>query len=136
MIIIKITSLDHKASEIFINLLPSHKNTRVFILTIVGSVIFLTEIISNTAVSTGFFPIAYWAGVKNGISPLVLMTGVSIASTCAFMTPIATPCNALAFGEMKGTSLKKMLISGFILNIIGTAIISLWLEFVIPMVYG
>ncbi len=134
--IIKITGLDNKASEIFVNFLPSNKNHAVFVLTIVASVIFFTEIISNTAVSTGFFPIAYWAAIKNNIPPLVLMTGVSLASTCAFMTPIATPCNALAFGEMKGTSLKKMLVSGFILNIIGAILISFWLEFIIPEVYG
>ncbi len=51
------------------------------------------------------------------------------------MTPIATPCNALAVGEMKGTSLTRMLVSGFVLNIAGAFLMTLWLLFVIPLIY-
>jgi sodium-dependent dicarboxylate transporter 2/3/5 len=52
------------------------------------------------------------------------------------MTPIATPCNALAFGEMKKTSLGKMLALGLPLNIVGALLITLWLQFIIPFVYA
>jgi hypothetical protein len=37
---------------------------------------------------------------------------------------------------MKKTSLRKMLILGFPLNIIGALLITLWLQFVIPLVYS
>jgi len=98
-------------------------------------VTFITEILSNTVVATVFFPIAYFISDAYGMSPLVMMISVSCASTCAFMTPIATPCNALAFGEMKGTSFRKMLVSGFLLNIIGASLMTIWLPFIIPFVY-
>ena len=73
----------------------------LYFLTIL-SVIFLTELLSNTAVVAAFFTIAYYAALGHGMEPLPIMIGVGVASTCAFMTPIATPSNALALGEMKG----------------------------------
>ncbi|RLC18436.1 MAG: sodium:sulfate symporter, partial [Deltaproteobacteria bacterium] len=82
-----------------------------------------------------FFPIAYFVSTARDISPLSLMIAVSIASTCAFMTPVATPCNALAFGEMKGTSFRMMLILGFFLNIIGAFLMAVWVQFVVSLIY-
>lgn len=48
-----------------------------------------------------------------------LVFGVGVAATCAFMLPVATPPNALAYatGEVKQS---QMLQAGMILNIIGT----------------
>ncbi|WP_419788416.1 SLC13 family permease [Pseudodesulfovibrio sp.] len=102
---------------------------------IVLAVIFLTEALSNTAVVAAFFTIAYAAAKAYGLPPLPLMLGVSLASTCAFMTPIATPTNALAFGEMRGASLRTMLLLGLVLNLAGAAILAAWLEWVLPHIY-
>jgi sodium-dependent dicarboxylate transporter 2/3/5 len=98
-------------------------------------IIFMTELFSNTVVSTAFFSIAYFAAASQGLPALPLMISVSIASTCAFMTPIATPCNALAFGEMRGTSLLRMMLLGSILNLGGALLMTFWLQTVIPLVY-
>lgn len=99
------------------------------------AVIFLTEILSNTAVVAAFFTVAYYAAVGHGMNPLYMMMGVSIGSVCAFMTPIATPSNALAFGEMKGASLTKMLGLGLVLNLLGAVLIAVWASWVLPLVY-
>lgn len=99
------------------------------------SVIFLTEMLSNTAVVAAFFTIAHFAALGHSMDPLPLMMGVSLASTCAFMTPIATPTNALAFGEMRGASLKTMLLLGCVLNVAGAVILTGWLSWVLPLVY-
>lgn len=107
---------------------------RLFFLTSL-SVIFLTELLSNTAVVAAFFTIAYYAALGHYMSPLPLMMGVSLASTCAFMTPIATPTNALAYGEMRGVSLGTMLRLGFVLNLVGAVILTGWLSWVLPLVY-
>lgn len=106
----------------------------LFLLT-VGAVIFLTEILSNTAVVAAFFAVAYHAALAHGMNPLYLMVGVSVGSVCAFMTPIATPTNALAFGEMQGASLKRMLGMGLVLNLLGAVIATAWLEWALPRVY-
>jgi len=137
--IIQFFQIDKQAgdfiSDVFHN--PSAKGFSFsgvfFLITIL--VIFLSEIFSNTLVATLFFPIAYFIPDVYGIHPISLMISVSCASTCAFMTPIATPCNALAFGEMKGTSFRTMFISGFLLNIIGASLMTVWLPFIIPLVY-
>nr|WP_321260771.1 SLC13 family permease [uncultured Pseudodesulfovibrio sp.] len=106
----------------------------LFFLTIL-SVIFLTEVLSNTAVVAAFFTIAFYAAQGHGMNPLYLMMGVGVASTCAFMTPIATTSNALAYGEMKGASLPVMLGLGCVLNIIGAVLMTVWLSWVLPLVY-
>lgn len=106
----------------------------LFFMTIL-SVIFLTEALSNTAVVAAFFTIAYYAAQGHGMNPMYLMMGVGVASTCAFMTPIATPTNALAFGEMKGASLQWMLMLGFVLNVIGAVLLTGWLSWILPIVY-
>lgn len=106
----------------------------LFFLTIL-SVIFLTEILSNTAVVAAFFTIAYYAAQGHAMDPLPIMMGVGVASTCAFMTPIATTSNALAFGEMKGASLSKMIVLGFVLNLLGAVLMTGWLSWVLPQVY-
>lgn len=98
-------------------------------------VIFLTEILGNTMVAAAFFPIAIYLGNEVLLPALVPMLVVSTASTCAFMTPVATPCNALVFGEMKQISIFRMLVMGFFVNLISGAAISTWLYFIIPLVY-
>lgn len=106
----------------------------LFFLTILA-VIFLTEILSNTAVVAAFFTIAYYAAQGHGMNPLPLMMGVGVASTCAFMTPIATPTNALAFGEMRGASLGTMVMLGCVLNVLGAVVLTGWLSWVLPLIY-
>ena len=128
--------LDQRAAAFFSDLIRPGTSAFLVFFGITLSVIFLTELLSNTVVSTAFFSIAFFAAPIHDMAPLILMIAVSIASTCAFMTPVATPCNALAFGEMKSTSLGKMLVLGLPLNIIGALLITLWLQFVIPFVYG
>ena len=106
----------------------------VFFLTVLA-VIFLTEALSNTAVVAAFFTIAVAAARAHGMDPLHLMIGVSLASTCAFMTPIATPTNALAFGEMRGASLSRMFLLGLSLNLAGACILTFWLGWVLSYIY-
>jgi sodium-dependent dicarboxylate transporter 2/3/5 len=132
---VRVFQLDRWAASIVSNQFNPNISQFSFFLLTTLTVIFSTELLSNTAVSTIFFPIAYYSSTAHDILPLSLMIAVSIASTCAFMTPIATPCNALAYGEMKGTSLGKMLILGFMLNIIGALLMTVWLQFIIYRIY-
>lgn len=133
---IRIFGLDRISADIFLNIAVPEFFPAGVVFLIALSVIFLTEVFSNTLVSTTFFPIAYFATQSHSIPPLVLMITVSVASTCAFMTPVATPCNALAFGEMRGTSLRGMLILGMGMNLIGAILMSFWLQVAVPWVYG
>ncbi len=132
---VRLFQLDKWVSDLLLSRIQPDTSFFVIIFATVLAVIFLTELLSNTVVSTAFFPIAYFISTAQNVPPLILMISVSIASTCAFMTPVATPCNALAFGEMRGTSFRRMILSGLLLNITGALLMSVWLQFVIPLIY-
>lgn len=127
--------LDEKVVILAGTLLKGELGPRMLFFFTILAVIFLTEILSNTAVVAAFFAVAYYAALSHDLSPLPLMVGVSVASTCAFMTPIATPTNALAFGEMRGASLRTMLALGLVLNLAGAVILTGWLGWVLPRIY-
>lgn len=127
--------LDEWAVGVVATLLDADLSGFLLFLLTVTAVVFLTEVLSNTAVVAAFFAVAYHAALGHGMDPLHLMIGVSVGSVCAFMTPVATPTNALAFGEMKGASLKRMLGLGLLLNLSGAVIVTTWLQWVLPIVY-
>ena len=93
------------------------------VLVLVALVIFLTELTSNTATAATFLPVV--GGLAIGIDmPVMLATiPVAIAATCAFMLPVATPPNAIAFGSGYVT-IPQMLRGGIWLNLIGIVLIT------------
>ena len=62
-------------------------------------IILLTEMTSNTATAATFLPVASGIAMGTGIEPLMLTAAVALAGTCAFMLPVATPPNAIAFAS-------------------------------------
>ena len=97
---------------------------------------FATEVLSNTAVQLSFFVIALPLAQTLGLSALEMLIIITLACTSAFMSPIATGVNGLAFGGVKGVSFSKMLVVGFVLNIVGALLISSWVLFVVDRFYG
>ncbi|CAG08845.1 unnamed protein product, partial [Tetraodon nigroviridis] len=77
-----------------------------------------TECSSNTATTTLFLPILASMATAIKIHPLYVMLPCTIAASLAFMLPVATPPNAIAFsfGKLKVIDMVK---AGFILNFIG-----------------
>jgi sodium-dependent dicarboxylate transporter 2/3/5 len=74
------------------------QNPVVTILLLCLSVTYLTEITSNTATATLLMPILYIVGINYGVDPAVLMIPAAMAASCAFMLPVATAPNAIAYG--------------------------------------
>ena len=93
----------------------------LLMLVIALAVTHLTEITSNTATTTVLVPIAAAAAIPLGVHPLVLMLPVTLAASCAFMLPVATPPNAIVFGSGK-IRMGQMMRPGIVLNLI-TAIL-------------
>ncbi|NLS08862.1 DASS family sodium-coupled anion symporter [Nesterenkonia sp. MY13] len=87
-------------------------------------VLFLTEMTSNTATATIFVPVAAGVAMGTGVDALVLAAPVALAATCAFMLPVATPPNAIAYGSGYVT-IGQMVKGGLWLNIISVAVITL-----------
>lgn len=96
--------------------------TIVLALTIV--VIYLTELTSNTATCAALLPIAYAAALRMEISPLLFAVPVTLAASCAFMLPVATPPNAIVFGSGRVT-MSQMMRAGGWLNIVGIVLVPL-----------
>lgn len=88
-------------------------------------VIFLTEIMSNTATTAAFLPILASVAVTQEINPIVLLLPTTMAASFAFMMPVATPPNAIIFSSKK-ISIFQMARAGFLLNLMGIAFISLY----------
>ncbi len=61
----------------------------------------LTTLISNTATAVLFAPIALQAASAIGVSPVPFMIGVSVAASMCFMSPFATPPNAMVMSVGK-----------------------------------
>src|SRR5699024_4433622 len=85
-------------------------------------ILFLTELTSNTATAATFLPVATAVAAGIGIDPMLLAIPVAIAATCAFMLPVATPPNAIAYGSGYG-SIPQMARAGIWLNLIGIVLI-------------
>ena len=84
---------------------------------------FLTELTSNTAVATTILPVAAALSIQLGTDPMLIMLPVTIASSCAFMLPVATPPNAIIFGS-RYIPISRMVKIGFMLNLIVAMCIS------------
>ena len=86
-------------------------------------IIFLTELTSNIATTATFLPVVAAIAVEAGYDPIVLLVPVTLAASCAFMLPVATPPNAIVFGSGLLT-IPKMVRAGIALNLIGIVIVS------------
>ena len=94
-------------------------------------VIYLTELTSNLATTATLLPVMGAIAVQAGVPPIVLTVPITIAASCAFMLPVATPPNAIVFSTGSIT-IPQMVKAGFVLNLIGAAIVSIVSLFVAP----
>ncbi len=94
------------------------------------AVTFLTEVTSNTATATLLLPILAATAVVTAIDPRLIMIPATISASFAFMLPVATPPNAIVFGNGVLT-VKDMMRQGIVLNIFGVFVVTLacWLVF-------
>jgi sodium-dependent dicarboxylate transporter 2/3/5 len=97
---------------------------------------FSTEVLSNTAVQISFFVMTLPLAQQLDLSALQVLIIITLSCTCAFMSPIATGVNGLAFGGVKGVSFTRMLLVGCIMNIAGALLISGWVLGVISRLYN
>ena len=97
-------------------------------------IIFLTEITSNVATTSTFLPVFGAVAIGLGILPVSLTVPVCLAASCAFMLPVATPPNAIVYGSGKFT-IATMMKAGFLLNIIGIFVVTLFAYFIAPQVF-
>ena len=90
----------------------------LMLIVLVVLVDFLTEVTSNTAVTSMMVPIVITVALRSGNHPVMMAVSVAVAASMAFMLPVATPPNALVYGTGR-VPLRAMIRTGFILDLIG-----------------
>ena len=100
-----------------------------------AGIIFLTELTSNTATAATFLPVAGGVALGLGLDPMLLAVPVALAATCAFMLPVATPPNAIAYGSGYVT-IGQMVRGGVWLNLIGIVLITVVTMTLLVWVFG
>lgn len=118
---VKVTHLDKELStllSVFKDFSPL-----MMVLLICTLITFISEFASNTAALQLVFPVlaAFIATVD--IHPLQILIPATLAASCGFMLPVATPPNTIVFGSEK-IKAREMMHSGFLVDLIGILVIS------------
>ncbi len=110
-------------------------STFVLVAVIVLFVDFLTEVTSNTAVTSMMVPVVISIAAATGADPAALAVAAAIAASLAFMLPVATPPNALVYGTGY-VPLRAMVRNGFALDILGWLLVIGLLPLFGDMLFG
>lgn len=96
--------------------------------------LFMTELMSNVALVAIFSPVIAGIAIGLGMDTLELLIPVAMASSCAFMLPMATPPNAIVFasGYIK---VHQMVRAGVWLNVVSILLLMGWMKVVVPLIF-
>jgi sodium-dependent dicarboxylate transporter 2/3/5 len=115
--------------------------TVLLVFAIAAVVLALTEFTSNTATAATFIPIMGGVAIGIGltgdgiINVLILVIPTALAATCAFMLPVATPPNAIAYGSGY-VKAGDMLKGGLWLNLVAVFLITITVFALAVPVFG
>ncbi len=81
------------------------------------AIVFLTEFTSNTATTQVMLPVLAAVAASTGQDLIALLLVTTLAASCAFMVPVATPPNAIVFASGR-IPMASMVRSGIRLNLV------------------
>lgn len=110
-------------------------STAGIVFIVLNLIIWLTELTSNTATSNIMIPVAAALAVALETNPYTFMIPVTLACSCAFALPIATPPNMVVFSTGR-VSLVEMNKAGLFLNIVSSLVLLLGAYTFIPWALG
>jgi sodium-dependent dicarboxylate transporter 2/3/5 len=94
----------------------------VFIVAAAVIVTFAGELLSNTAMTAALVPVVAAAAAGMGWDPLFVLLPLTLAASCGFMLPVATPPNAIVYASGRIDS-GAMIRAGFWGNLLILAVI-------------
>lgn len=106
----------------------------LLLLILVATVNFLTEITSNLATASVLLPVLAPLALAMDVHPYAVMVACTIAASCAFMLPVATPPNAIVFGSGY-LKISDMMKAGLWLNLISIILITIVIYFLLPLLW-
>lgn len=107
----------------------------ILLLALVAAVNFLTEITSNLATTAVILPILAPMAMVIDVHPFVLMVGATVAASCAFMLPVATPPNAVVFGSGY-LRIPDMVRAGIWMNLVSILLLIAFVYLMLPYLWG
>lgn len=106
----------------------------LFVLALTAATVLLSEAMSNVALVVVFLPVVSGIAQGVGIEPIHLAVPMTLAASCGFMLPMATPPNAIVFGSGH-LKVMDMVKSGFWLDILSILIIALFAETIVLWIF-
>ncbi|MEO1651948.1 MAG: DASS family sodium-coupled anion symporter [Bacteroidota bacterium] len=106
----------------------------ILLVIVIAAVNFLTEITSNLATTAMILPVLAPLSQAIDVHPYMLMVGATIAASCAFMLPVATPPNAVVFGSGY-LKMKDMVRAGIWMNLISIILLTLVVYLLLPRLW-
>ncbi|MFT5846945.1 MAG: sodium-dependent dicarboxylate transporter 2/3/5 [Psychroserpens sp.] len=104
------------------------------LLILIAAVNFLTEITSNLATTAMILPVLVPLATILNVHPYFLMVGATVAASCAFMLPVATPPNAVVFGSGY-LKIEDMVKKGVWMNIVSIILLSIIVYYFLPLIW-
>ncbi len=119
------------------NTIAQQEGLSIFIITtlLIFVMLFMTELMSNVALVNIFVPVVAGIAIGLQVPVLQIVIPVTLAASCAFMLPMATPPNAIVFasGHIKVFEMAKV---GIVLNIISIMLLVGITYLFIPVLFG
>ena len=106
----------------------------LLILIVIFSVNFITELTSNLATTAMLLPILAPIALNLDLNPYMLLVSTTVAASCAFMLPVATPPNAVVFGSGY-LHIPDMVKTGIWMNIISIIILTAMVYLMLPFLW-
>ena len=128
----KMSGLDEVVKQIF-EMMPVI-SPLLIVAIICLAVTFLTELTSNTAITNLILPILASATVVLEMDPRLMMIPATLSASCAFMMPIASPTQAIAYGSGYVT-IPEMMRTGVWFNLLGVLIVTVFFAIITTFVW-
>lgn len=107
----------------------------IILLVVVAAVNFLTEITSNLATTAMLLPVLSPMALTLDVHPYIFLVGATVAASCAFMLPVATPPNSVVFGSGY-LRIPDMVKSGIWMNFFSIIIVLMMVYFILPIIWN
>ncbi|PQB05295.1 SLC13 family permease [Aureitalea marina] len=116
--------------------IASKENWSVILVTsvLIAIMLFMTELMSNVALVTILVPLVVGIAIGMDTPILQMVIPVTLASSCAFMLPMATPPNAIVFasGHIRVHQMARI---GVVLNVLAVGLLILVAYYVVPILF-
>ena len=96
----------------------------LMIFVLAAGMCFVSELASNTALAQVSLPVLAALAAAQGLHPLALMLPATLAASCGFMLPVATPPNTIVFGTHRVTT-REMVRAGWVVDWMGILLVTI-----------